>query len=120
MSNTRKRLAIGAASLLAVVAPACSSDSKSDSGSTNSTSGGAAAAGVTIENRQYSSNGLTAKTEFTVTNKDGVGHTFTDDNGAFNVEVPGGGSATLTIDAPGTYNVHCEIHSSMHGTITVG
>jgi plastocyanin len=74
---------------------------------------------VTIENRQYSSSALTAKTEFTVTNKDGVGHTLTDDNGAFSVDVPGGGSAPLTIDTPGTYNVHCNIHGSMHGTITV-
>ena len=32
---------------------------------------------------------------------------------------PAGGTATLTIDAAGSYAIHCEIHSSMHGTISV-
>lgn len=43
----------------------------------------------------------------------------TDDAGSFNVQVPGGGTATLVIPAAGTYKIHCNIHGSMHGTITV-
>ena len=31
----------------------------------------------------------------------------------------GGGTATLTIPKAGTYKIHCKIHASMHGTITV-
>ena len=62
---------------------------------------------------------MTAGQEFTITNNDSVGHTVTDDAGSFNVQVPGGGTATLTIPAAGTYKIHCNIHGSMHGTITV-
>jgi plastocyanin len=122
MSNFRIRLAgVGAACLLAIVAPACSSDSKS---STPTTAGGGGAAsggaGVTIKNRQYSQSGdLKANTAFTVTNSDGATHTLTDDGGTFSVQISGNGTAPLTVKTPGTYKVHCEIHSSMHGTITV-
>jgi plastocyanin len=76
-------------------------------------------AGLTIENSAFSDLSVAAGTEFTITNKDNRGHTVTDDSGAFNVSVAGGGTATLKIDKAGTYKIHCEIHSSMHGTITV-
>ena len=122
MSNVRIRLAgVGAACLLAIVAPACSSDSKSSSTPTTSGGGGASSGvGVTIKNRQYTQSGdLKANTAFTVTNSDGATHTLTDDGGTFSVQVSGNGTAPLTVKAPGTYKVHCEIHSSMHGTIVV-
>jgi plastocyanin len=35
------------------------------------------------------------------------------------VRVAGGGTETLTIPKAGTYAIHCKIHASMHGTITV-
>jgi len=57
----------------------------------------------------------------TITNKDQVTHTVTSDDGtSFNVTVQGGKTATITAPSKaGTYKFHCNIHSSMHGTLTV-
>ncbi len=112
MNDTRKRLAFATACLLAVAITACSSDSKSSSG-------GAAPVALTIQSLSFSAASVTAGTAFTISNKDGVTHTVTDDGGTFSVRVPGGGTETLTIPKAGTYKIHCEIHASMHGTITV-
>ena len=62
----------------------------------------------------------TAGTPFVVANKDGVNHTFTNPDGAFDVTVPGGGTAEVTVATAGTYVIVCKIHASMSGTITVG
>ena len=141
MIHKRMSIAIGSAALLAFIAPACSSDSKNNSsttvpgapavssatGNTTPTSdttaaGGSSAAsgsGLTISGSNFSAASVTAGTEFTITNNDSVGHTVTDDAGSFDVSVPAGGTATLTIPKAGTYKIHCKIHSFMHGTITV-
>jgi plastocyanin len=79
----------------------------------------APAGGLTISGNTFSAASTTAGTEFTITNNDSVAHTVTDDAGLFDVDVPAGGTAPLKIDTAGTYAIHCEIHSSMHGTITV-
>ena len=57
----------------------------------------------------------------TVTNSDGAEHTVTADSGnAFNVEVDGKGTATLTAPSqPGTYAYHCNYHPMMHGQLIV-
>lgn len=124
-------IALGSAALLALLAPACSSDSKTSgtgapavstaTGDTTAAGGSTAAAGagLTISGNQFSAASVTAGTEFTITNNDSVGHTVTDDAGSFDVAVPAGGTATLTIPAAGSFAIHCKIHSSMHGTITV-
>lgn len=117
MSHTRRCLAIAAACLMAIGASACSSDSKS--GSATTTAGSSAPVGLTIQNSSFSAASVTAGTEFTIVNKDTATHTVTDDAGSFAVRVPGGDSRPLKIDTPGTYEIHCEIHASMHGTITV-
>jgi len=57
---------------------------------------------------------------FTVTNADdGTQHTVTSDDDSFSIAVDGGNSEQLTIDEAGTYDIHCNIHPSMKGTITV-
>ncbi len=127
MTQTKVRLAIAGACLMALTAAGCSSDSKSSSPNAPSATaapGGTTAvapagAGLTISGNTFSAASVTAGTEFTITNNDSVGHTVTDDGGTFNVQVPAGGTAPLTIPAAGTYKIHCNIHSSMHGTITV-
>jgi plastocyanin len=133
MTKNKVRLVLGSACLLAFVVPACSSDKKSTStgapaatsaaGGTTAAAGttGAAAAGggMTISGFNFGAANVTAGQEFTITNNDSATHTVTDDAGSFDVSVPGGGTATLTIPAAGTYKIHCKIHSSMHGTITV-
>lgn len=129
MTHTR-RIALGSACLLALIVPACSSDDATDTtlapaapavtdaaGSGDTTA--APAAGLTISGNNFSAASVTAGTDFTITNNDSVAHTVTDDAGGFGVDVPAGGTATLKIDAAGTYAIHCEIHSSMHGSIAV-
>lgn len=118
MSNTTKRLAFAAVCLLAFGTAACSSDSKASPTATTPAASGAPV-GLTVQNSSFSAGSVTAGTEFTIENKDSVTHTVTDDAGSFDVRVPGGGTATLTIPAAGTFKIHCKIHNSMHGTITV-
>jgi plastocyanin len=57
-----------------------------------------------------------------VMNQDSEAHTVTADSGnAFNVAVPASSTATLTAPSKaGTYKFHCNIHSNMHGVLTVG
>jgi len=113
------------------IAACGSSGSYGGSGATATTAGGGAvttaggaaagAGGATIANFSFSSSGtLTAGTAFTVTNNDSVTHTFTNPDGAFDVKVPGGGTAQVTVATAGTYTVVCKIHSQMKGSITVG
>ena len=54
----------------------------------------------------------------TVTNADGVTHTVTADGKAFDTgDLGGGADTTITIDAPGRYAYHCDIHNYMTGVI---
>ena len=74
---------------------------------------------MSISGFNFGSTTVKAGTEFTIKNSDSASHTVTADDGSFNTAVPGNGSATLTIPKPGTYPIHCNIHSAMKGTITV-
>jgi plastocyanin len=79
---------------------------------------GTPAGGVlTIQGLTYSPLTVTAGAEFSIENLDGFEHTVTSDS--FDVRVDGGATETLTIAEPGTYDIHCEIHSGMQGTIVV-
>jgi plastocyanin len=62
----------------------------------------------------------TAGQSVTFTNQDGVPHTVTfDDGGCDSGNIAGGASATLQVEAPGTYPFHCNVHPSMTGTLEV-
>lgn len=105
---------------------ACSDDSESSSTDSPTTvapgesTPTAPAAGVTIAGFAFDTgDGVTAGEAFTITNSDDVPHTFSEVGGAFTAQVSGGSSAELTVDEPGTYEVVCQIHSSMSGTLTV-
>jgi plastocyanin len=125
MTKKTVRLALASACLLVFTATACSSDDDTTSDATDAPSGttadAPAAAGLTISGNTFSVAAVTAGTEFTIVNNDSVGHTVTDDAepASFDVAVGGGSSEPLTIPTAGTYNIHCKIHASMHGTITV-
>ena len=56
-----------------------------------------------------------------VTNADGAPHTVTADDGSFDTKtIDGGGTASFVApSAPGAYAIHCNIHGSMKGTVTV-
>jgi plastocyanin len=74
---------------------------------------------LTIENRTFSALTVKAGDSISIVNADNFDHTVTADDGSFDVQVPAGQTATLVIPAAGTYAIHCNIHSSMHGTIVV-
>ena len=96
---------------------ACSSSSKPSS---SQNSPAAANAQITIQNKTFSPSPVKAESTVSVQNMDGFTHTVTADNGAFDVTVNGGSTATFKAPATaGTYQFHCNIHSSMHGTLTV-
>jgi plastocyanin len=77
---------------------------------------------VTIENIAYSPVDITVSVGTTVTwtNKDPVTHTVTSDTGIFDSgDMSQGNTFSYTFNETGTFNYHCKIHSSMHGTVTV-
>lgn len=65
---------------------------------------------------------VSAGTPIEVTNVDGVAHTLTDANGAFDtgtVDGSGGQGSFTAPDAPGTYSFICTFHPGMEGEISV-
>jgi plastocyanin len=83
---------------------------------------GTAANTVAIKNFVFSPNPITVKTgtTLTVVNNDSITHTFTANAGAFNTgDLPGGRSAHVPLDRPGTYAYHCQIHTFMKATVRV-
>src|SRR5215207_199368 len=89
-------------------------------GAAGATTPRAKSAAVTIKSFAFSPKTLPVKAgaKVKVTNKDGTTHTFTANKGAFDTgDIDGGSSATVTVKKPGTYAYHCNIHSSMKGTI---
>lgn len=95
------------------------------------TSGDAAAGGttVTVENISFPQRTtVTAGEPVTFENQDSVAHTVTsglpedgetEDQGIFDEDLPAGGQVTITVDEPGTYRYHCEIHQQMTSRIVV-
>ena len=77
---------------------------------------------VTIQNFAFTPSNLNVSvgTKVTWTNKDSTTHTVTSDTGAFDSgSVNSGGTFSFTFSTKGTFNYHCSIHTTMHGTITV-
>ena len=54
-----------------------------------------------------------------VTNSSSAPHTFTADDGSFDVAYDAGETTTVDVPAePGAYAFHCEVHPSMQATVT--
>ena len=125
----KSRIAWLAALLLSLtlVAGGCSSDD--DGGGTVESSsadtGGdvvPGSAAIGIANTAFAPTTLpvaSGSTEITITNADAVDHTFTLDDMSVNETIAAGGSATVTVDLTESSGFHCEIHSSMTGTLEV-
>lgn len=62
-----------------------------------------------------------AGSAITITNTDNEAHTVTSKDGGFDVKVAGhGGTAQLTAPSKaGTYQLTCDFHANMRGTIVV-
>ncbi len=85
-------------------------------------SGGSSSSGdVTMKNLAFTTKPVKVGATVTVQNKDDVQHTVTADDGhSFDVTVDPGKSATFTAPSKaGDYKFHCNIHTQMHGTLTV-
>ena len=115
--------------VLTLLVAACSSDD-GGGGTTASTGGGATAATgggggggttITIDNFTFDPNTITVSgaTEVTVTNNDSAAHTFTADDGSFDVQVDPGATETVNVDVSQTTGFHCTFHPQMTGTIKV-
>ncbi len=81
-----------------------------------------ASAEVNISNFNFGPGGLEVKVGTTVTwtNKDGMDHTVTADDGTFDSGALGrGGSFSFTFTEAGTFSYYCDFHAGMTGEITV-
>ncbi len=75
---------------------------------------------ISINNFNFSvASGVNSTSSIKVSNRDNFVHSVTSDNGAFDVTVAGGATASLPVLSPGTYAFHCRIHTSMRGTLVV-
>lgn len=99
--------------------PAGSTPRASQPSTSAATSGGEAR--LVVANFSFSEvDGAVAGSPIAVQNEDAFAHTVTADEGAFDAKLSAKGTATITVEQPGTYTFHCEIHPSMKGTLTVG
>jgi plastocyanin len=117
---TRRVSIFVAIAALAIGLAACGSSSKS-TGPAASDSG---TAQITIDSASpdgfaFHTTPVKAGSTVTVKNETQTEHTVTADDGGFDVTIDGGKTATFTAPAAGAYKFHCNIHSFMHGTLTV-
>ncbi len=104
-------------------APPTSAPGSSAPGSAQPAGGGASGSAVSIEDFDFNPATLTAKVgqEITWTNTGGASHTVTFDSGGVDSgTLKAGATFKHTFDTAGTFTYHCNFHSSMKGTVTVG
>ena len=94
-----------------------------DDGATDDTAddSGAAGASLTIEGFSFGDVTAAGGATVTVTNADGAPHTVTSDDDAWElIRVEGGTDGAFTAPAEaGEYSFHCDIHTTMTGTLVV-
>ena len=130
-------LAVALATALALAGGACGGDDDdesdaanpettetteaSDSSSTDSTAEEGGEGTLVVSDFTFSEVTGAPGATVQVRNDDAAPHTVTADDDAFDSgEVAGGGTGEFTAPSePGSYPIHCEIHSSMSGTVTV-
>lgn len=83
--------------------------------------GGAEGASLTIQNFAFTgTETVSAGTAVTVTNQDGVSHTWTSEDDVWDSgSLSNGESFEFTFDQPGEYSFFCKFHPQMTGTISV-
>jgi plastocyanin len=121
-TGKRRTLTFVCTGLLIVGLNACSGDDSGDDAgdaTTATTASGGNAATTTAGGAAFEAQPVAADQPFEVANRDSTAHTFTADDGAFDVEL--GAGATESVDglAAGSYAFHCTIHPDMKGTLDV-
>lgn len=76
------------------------------------------ASAITIEGFAFAFPEEVAAGSVGVTNNDAAQHTITDDGGSFDFSIDANASTAIEL-AAGSYDVHCNIHPTMTGTLTV-
>ncbi len=137
MRRMSRTWVVGVMVLVSSAVAACGGD---DGGGTTGATGGDATGGVTAATGagataatgvggatltiegfafQPSTLEIPGATTLTVTNNDGVTHTFTLDDGGIDQEIGGGQTVEVQVDVSGSAGYHCEIHPNMTGTLQV-
>ena len=120
--SVRRRWPVVVAAPVLVLAAATAGCGDDDDEGGAADDGGPGASGATLEITaiEYDDVSAPAGGTLEIVNSSGVPHTFTADDGSFDVSDIGDGD-TVTADVPdepGEYPVHCEIHPSMTATLT--
>ena len=110
--------------VLSLVVAACGGDDDGGDGETGgatSETGAAGGTSITIAGFAFDPSTITVSgpTDVTITNEDSAAHTFTADDGSFDVEIEAGGEQTVTVDVTEATPFHCEFHPQMTGTVEV-
>jgi plastocyanin len=111
--------------VLSLVVAACGGDDDGgdETGATGATEETGASGGTTITIAGFafdpSTISVSGPTDVTITNEDSAAHTFTADDGSFDVEIEAGGEETVTVDVSQATPFHCEFHPQMTGTVEV-
>jgi plastocyanin len=123
LSWLRRAVVVAAAvSLFAGLAACGDDDASSDGGSAGQASDGSGSADATLEVDSISYRDVTAPAGRTleIDNTSGVNHTFTADDGSFDVAYDAGETVDVDVPSePGDYPFHCKVHASMTATLTV-
>lgn len=123
MGSKRWMSVLAGVFVVAMVLAACGGDDDggATTGSTTGPTGGSGGTAITIEGLAFDPSTLqvSGETILTITNNDGVTHTFTLDDGSVDEEIPGGESIDVTVAPSETTGFHCKIHPSMTGTLEV-
>jgi plastocyanin len=100
-------------------APAGGGDTTGDTADAGG-GGGGGQVSYQVSSIDYSDVTAPAGGTIAIENTSGAPHTFTADDGAFDVEYGADQPGTVDVPAePGSYPFHCEIHPSMTATLTV-
>jgi plastocyanin len=95
-------------------------DSGGGGADTTAAGGGGEAVQYPVDSLQYNDVSAPAGGTIDIENNSGAAHTFTADDGSFDVDYGADETATVQVPTePGDYAFHCNIHSSMKATLTV-
>jgi plastocyanin len=109
--------------VVASVGAACGGDDDDGGGATGGGATGGGEADLVASGTAWDPTTVTVTAggdSITITNEDGIDHTFTLDDGSIDEPLAGGTTVTVDVDISEDAPFHCAIHSSMTGTLTVG
>lgn len=120
-TTSRTFLSALAATGITIALAACGGDSDESQADDTSAADAPAGAEITIADFAFSdTDTISPGSTMTVTNTDGVEHTWTSEDGLFDSGVLAPGSSfEFRFDESGEFNFVCEIHPSMSGAVTV-